>query len=58
MAPIMTHRMAHLAERVHVDKATLARVNSGIMLGLIGSGLVACAIGAMLYDIGRWFSVW
>jgi hypothetical protein len=54
----MAHRMAHLAEKAHLDKATLARVNSGIMLGLIGSGLVACAIGAVIYDVGRWFSVW
>jgi hypothetical protein len=54
----MTHRMAHLAEKAHVDKATLARVNSGIMFGLIGSGLAACAIGAVIYDVGRWFSVW
>jgi|HubBroStandDraft_6_1064221.scaffolds.fasta_scaffold290851_2 hypothetical protein len=52
------HRMAHFAGKAHVDKATLGRVNSAIMLGLIGSGLVACAVGAIVYDFGRWFSAW
>ena len=54
----MAHRMAHLADKAHFDRATLARVNSAFMLGVIGSGLVACAIGAFLYDVGRWFAVW
>jgi hypothetical protein len=54
----MAHRMAHFADKAHLDKETLARVNSAVMLGLIGSGLAACAIGALIYDFGRWFSVW
>jgi hypothetical protein len=41
-----------------VDKQSLDRVNSAIMLGLIGSGLAACVIGASIYDVGRWFSIW
>jgi hypothetical protein len=40
------------------DRRMLGRLNSAIMLGLVGSGLAACAIGAFVYDVGRWFSVW
>jgi len=54
----MAHRIAHFADKAHLDRETLARVNSAVMLGLIGSGLAACAIGALIYDIGRWFSAW
>jgi hypothetical protein len=54
----MAHRMAHLADKAHLDREALSRLNSALMLGLIGSGLLACAIGAFIYDIGRMFSVW
>ena len=54
----MAHRMAHFADKAHLDRHTLARVNSAVMLGLIGGGLVACALGAFIYDIGRAFSAW
>jgi hypothetical protein len=40
------------------DRRTLARINTAIMLGLVGSGLAACALGAFVYDVGRWFSAW
>jgi hypothetical protein len=40
------------------DRHMLARLNAAIMLGLVGSGLAACALGAFVYDIGRWFSFW
>jgi hypothetical protein len=54
--------MAHFARphfgKAHFDKDTLDRVESAIMLGLVGSGLAACAIGAFIYDVGRWISVW
>jgi hypothetical protein len=50
--------MAHLADKAHFDKHTLARLNSVILLSLIGSGLAACAIGAVVYDFGRLFSMW
>jgi hypothetical protein len=53
-----THRTVHLADKAHLDRDTIARVNSAVMLGVIGSGLVACSIGAFIYDVGRWFSVW
>jgi|GEM_PF-5586923 hypothetical protein len=46
--------------RSHSEKArdTLDRVESVIMLSLVGSGLAACAIGAFIFDIGRWLSIW
>lgn len=51
--------MVHILGKAYfVDRQILARLNSAVMLGLVGSGLAACAIGAFVYDIGRWFSVW
>ena len=40
------------------DRHTLGRVNIAVMLGLLGSGLVACALGAFVYDISRLIAVW
>jgi hypothetical protein len=48
--------MAHLADKAHVDRRTLARVNSAILLGLIGGGLAVCVLGALIYDVGHLFS--
>ena len=49
----------HLVDRIHLfDRHTLERVESVVLLGLIGTGLAACAFGAIVYDVGRWFSVW
>jgi hypothetical protein len=55
--------MAHLAGKVHLDKVhldtpTLARIQSAVIFGSIGSGLLACALGAFIYDIGRAFAAW
>jgi hypothetical protein len=50
--------MAHLMHKAHVDKETLGRVNDALMLVLIGSGVAACAIGAVVYDAGKLISVW
>jgi hypothetical protein len=50
--------MAHLADKAHLDKHTLARVNPAIMLILIGGGLLACVLGAVIYDLGRLLSMW
>jgi hypothetical protein len=54
----MVHRMAHLADKAHLDRHTLGRVNSALMLGLIGGGLLACALGAFVYDLERFISAW
>jgi hypothetical protein len=45
--------MAHL-----VEKEALLRANSALMLTLIGGGLMTCAIGAVVFDIGRAFAIW
>ena len=50
--------MLHLADKAHFDKATIAKVNSAVMLGVIGSGLAACAFGAIIFDFGRMLAVW
>jgi hypothetical protein len=50
--------MAHLADKTYFDKRTLARVNSAIMVGLIGGGLLVCVLGAAAYDLDRLISNW
>ncbi len=50
--------MAHLAEKAHFDRHRLARVNSAIIFGLIGGGLLVCALGAFVYDVGRMLTLW
>jgi hypothetical protein len=45
--------MAHLME-----KETLLRANSALLLAIVGGGLVACAVGAVVYDIGRMVGAW
>jgi hypothetical protein len=60
--------MAHLANKAHFDKhtlarpnlarANLARVNSAVMVGVIGGGLAICVLGAAIYDLERLFSSW
>jgi len=45
--------MTHL-----IEKETLLRANTALLLTLVGGGLVACAFGAVIYDIGRLLSVW
>jgi hypothetical protein len=51
--------MTHFVDKAHLfDKLTLERVESAVMLGVIGTGLAACAFGAIVYDVGRLFSAW
>ena len=50
--------MAHFANKFHVDKQKIDRVESAVLLSLIGGGLALCVLGATVYDIGRAFSVW
>ena len=54
----MSHRIAQFADRAHIDRQKLARVNSAVIFGLVSGGLLACAGGAVLYDLGRLFSAW
>ena len=50
--------MAHLVEKVHLDKQALARVQSTIVFGLVGAGVAVCAFGAIAFDVVRLFSAW
>ena len=50
--------MAHFADKLHVDKQKIDRVESALLLSLIGGGLGLCVLGAAVYDIGRAFSAW
>jgi len=45
--------MAHFME-----KETLLRANSALLLAIVGGGLAACAVGAVVYDIGRVLGAW
>ncbi len=51
----MAHRMVHFAEKAHLDRETLARLNSAVVFGLIGAGLAVCAFGAIAFDIAHLF---
>ena len=50
--------VAHFADKLHVDWQKIDRVESAVLLSLIGGGLALCVLGATVYDIGRAFSVW
>ncbi len=51
--------MAQTLQRVHfVDKRVLDRLNTVVVLVLVGGGLAACVIGAFAYDVGRLLSAW
>ena len=59
----MTHRQdhldaAHLADTIHVEHNTLTRIQSAVIFGSIGSGLLACALGAFIFDVGRAVAAW
>jgi hypothetical protein len=50
--------MGHFADKLHVDKRKIDRVESVLLLSLIGGGLALCVLGAAVYDLGRAFSAW
>jgi len=51
--------MAHFIDKTHcIDKETLERLNTVLMLGLIGCGLAVCVLGAFVYDVSRLIAVW
>ena len=45
--------MSHL-----VDRHTLERANSALMLTVVGGGLAICALGAIIFDVGRMVGAW
>jgi hypothetical protein len=61
----IAHRLAHAnnAGQGNADHAAhhdgaLTRIQSAVIFGSIGSGLLACALGSFIYDIGRAFAAW
>jgi hypothetical protein len=36
-----------------LEKQTLLRANTAVMLSLVWGGLALCALGAVVYDVGR-----
>ena len=54
LAPMVT-AMTHLHL---VNHDTLVRANNALVLTLICGGLAACAIGALIYDLGRVVGAW
>jgi hypothetical protein len=41
-----------------LEKQTLLRANTAVMLSLVWGGLALCALGAVVYDIGRMLTAW
>jgi hypothetical protein len=41
-----------------MQKELLLRANSALLLTLVCGGLAACALGAVIFDVGRWLSIW
>lgn len=59
----MAHRkvhldVGHLADKAHLDSDTLTRIQSAVIFGSIGSGLLACALGAFIYDMWQVVAGW
>jgi hypothetical protein len=53
LAKVEVTAMTHL-----VEKKALLRAESAMLLTLVGGGLVLCALGAVVFDIGRAFAIW
>jgi hypothetical protein len=49
--------MIQFADKL-IDRQTIDRVESVVLLSLIGGGLAVCVVGAAVYDVGRALSVW
>jgi hypothetical protein len=41
-----------------LEKQTLLRANTAVMLSLVWGGLALCALGAVVYDVGRMLTAW
>lgn len=50
--------IAMLADNLHVNRQKIDRLESAVLLSLVGGGLALCVLGATAYDIARAFSMW
>jgi hypothetical protein len=41
-----------------LDRHWLYRANRAFLIGVVGGGLLVCALGASIYDIGDWLDMW
>jgi energy-converting hydrogenase Eha subunit C len=58
-APHYMRLARQIGQRVYFgDKQMLDRLNTVVMLALVGSGLAACVVGAFAYDVARLLSFW
>jgi hypothetical protein len=48
---VSSYRSAHCAGHDHDDTGALTRIQSVVIFGSIGGGLIACALGSFIYDI-------
>ena len=48
--------VAHLDDKA--DTGALSRIETVVIFGSIGSGLLACALGSFIFDVGRAFAAW
>jgi hypothetical protein len=49
----MAHFAWHPFDKAHPVRDALDRMESAIVIGLVGLGLLACALGAVIYDVER-----
>ena len=57
----MAHRKVHFEVAQLDDKpdtGALSRIETVVIFGSIGSGLLACALGSFIFDVGRAFAAW
>ena len=52
----MGHFAGSYFAKSHAVRDVLDRVETAIVVGLIGTGLVACALAALVYDVERWLT--
>jgi hypothetical protein len=57
-APAILHRCPSPSPHPTNQIEPIDRVESAVLLSIVGGGLVLCVFGATVYDIGRAFSVW
>ena len=47
-----------LSDRLHHDVEVAERASVAVAIGLVLTAFLALAVGAAVYDIGKWLTVW